>query len=69
MKKLSFTVEGMVCDGCRKNVEERLANIEGVKSAKVILKKKRATVEGEDAALAPDVINGAFVGTNFKAEF
>lgn len=44
MKKV-LTIEGMMCDHCKKNVEQVLSGIPGVVSVSVDLKTKTATVE------------------------
>ena len=46
-KKKTLVVEGMMCEHCAAHVEGALSKIEGVKSAKVDLKKKTATVKAE----------------------
>ena len=48
--KAEFTIEGMTCElGCAKTIEKKLANMEGVKSAKVDFDKKLAMVEFDEA--------------------
>lgn len=44
-KKQILTVEGMMCMHCAAHVEEALQKLPGVKSAKVDLAKKTATVK------------------------
>lgn len=44
MKKV-LTIEGMMCDHCKMNVEKALSAIPGVVSVSVDLKAKTATVE------------------------
>ena len=43
-KKIIVNIEGMSCSHCAKRVEEGLKKIENVKSVKVNLDKKNATV-------------------------
>lgn len=43
MKKI-VTIEGMHCDHCAGKVEDSLQQIDGVKKAKVNLKKKQANL-------------------------
>lgn len=46
MEKATFDVEGMSCAvGCAKVIENKLAKLNGVKSAKVDFETKKATVE------------------------
>ena len=40
-----ITIEGMTCGHCAMHVEEALKEVSGVKSAKVNLSEKSATVE------------------------
>lgn len=42
--KMTIKIDGMGCAHCAKKVEETLLNIENVKSAKVNLKEKKATI-------------------------
>ncbi|MBD0823586.1 heavy-metal-associated domain-containing protein [Aestuariibaculum marinum] len=52
--KAEFTVEGMTCMmGCAKTIENKLAKMDGVKSAKVDFDKKLAMVEYNDAMVTP----------------
>lgn len=41
---LSFKVDGMACANCAKDVEHHLADVPGVKTAKVDFETKKATV-------------------------
>ena len=63
MKKI-VTVEGMHCPHCQASVEKALSAIEGVKSAKVDLAKKTATV-----ALSADVADEVLVKAVADAGF
>jgi Cu+-exporting ATPase len=50
--KAEFTIEGMTCAmGCAKRIENKLAEMDGVKSAKVDFDKKLAMVEYEDGKI------------------
>lgn len=46
-----YKVEGMTCDHCVMHVTEALESVEGVKDAKVNLKKNNAVVHFSDADL------------------
>lgn len=53
--KAEFTVEGMTCMmGCAKTIENKLAKMDGVKSAKVDFDKKLAMVEYNEAMVTPE---------------
>lgn len=41
----TYKISGMTCDGCRKQVEKTLNEVEGVSHAKVDLEQKEAMVE------------------------
>ena len=43
-KKIKVNIEGMHCSHCAKRVEETLKNIDNIKSVKVNLDKKNATI-------------------------
>jgi copper ion binding protein len=46
--KTVLKVEGMTCEHCVKHVKEALEGVAGVKSAKVSLKDKSASVDHND---------------------
>lgn len=52
--KAEFTVSGMTCEiGCAKTIEKKLAQMEGVKSAKVDFNRKLAMVEYNENKVNP----------------
>src|SRR5690554_1057224 len=54
IEKASFEIEGMSCAvGCAAKIEKDLANLPGVKSAKVDFETKKATVEYDNAKQNP----------------
>ncbi|MBR1781872.1 MAG: heavy metal translocating P-type ATPase [Oscillospiraceae bacterium] len=59
-----LTVEGMMCQHCQARVEKALSEVKGVKSAKVDLEAKTATVEAglltKDDALKQAVIDAGY---------
>lgn len=66
MKKI-ITVNGMNCGHCSASVEKALHAIDGVKSAKVDLEKKTATVT-LDADVADDVLTKAITDAGFEPQ-
>ncbi len=56
-KKLVVNIEGMSCSHCAKKVEEGLKKLDGVKSVKVNLEKKNATIAYKDTLDVKDVEN------------
>lgn len=65
MTKDTFKVEGMTCEHCAKHVTEALESVVGVKSAKVSLKKKEATIKYEAPAEFSN-LEAAVVGAGYK---
>jgi len=61
MKKEIF-IEGMTCNHCKMRVEKTLKEIDGIKSAEVVLADQKAVVEFEkevDEALITELIDDA----------
>lgn len=65
MKKI-ITVEGMACEHCVNAVKTALEGLDGVKSAKVDLKKKTAVVKLSDD-VSNEVISKAIENAGFSA--
>ncbi len=63
MKKI-ISVEGMSCEHCAASVKAALEKLDGVKSAKVDLKKKTATVKLTEN-VADDVLKSAVTEAGF----
>lgn len=63
MKKI-ISVEGMSCEHCAAAVKNALEEVDGVKSAKVELKKKSATVKLSEN-VADDVLSAAVTNAGF----
>ena len=65
-----LSVEGMMCEHCQARVEKALAAVKGVKSAKVDLAAKTATVEAglltSDKALTKAVVDAGYEVTNIQ---
>jgi copper chaperone CopZ len=60
------TIEGMTCEHCAMHVKEALEGISGVKSAKVNLTGKFATVEAENS-IDDTVIKSAIEDAGYEA--
>ena len=55
--KAEFTVNGMTCEiGCARTIEKKIAQMDGVKSAKVDFDRKLAMVEYNDAKVTPTLL-------------
>lgn len=63
MKKI-ISVDGMSCEHCASAVKTALESLDGVKAAKVDLKKKSATVKLNDN-VADDVLKAAVTEAGF----
>ena len=52
--KAEFTIDGMTCAiGCAKTIENKIAKMDGVKSARVDFDRKMAMVEYNEAKVTP----------------
>lgn len=59
-KVMKITVEGMMCEHCKKRVKEATESVSGVKSVEIDLKKKSVTVVGDfDIVKVKDAITAA----------
>lgn len=71
MKKI-ITVEGMFCEHCVNAVKTALEGLDGVKSAKVDLKKKTATVKSKDEisneSISNVIVNAGFTVTGITVK-
>lgn len=57
LQTASFTIEGMSCAvGCAKEIEKKLAKLDGVQDAKVDFDKKTATVSYDSAKQTPETL-------------
>ncbi len=65
MKKI-ISVEGMSCEHCVAAVKSALEKLDGVKAAKVDLKKKTATVKLSDS-VADEVLKAAVTEAGFTS--
>ncbi|MDR1326222.1 MAG: cation transporter [Treponema sp.] len=59
-------VEGMSCEHCVKHVTQALEGVAGVKTAKVSLNDKTATVEHDDAVTL-ESLKAAIVDAGYEA--
>lgn len=66
MMKKVISVEGMACEHCVAAVKNALEALDGVKSAKVELKKKTATVKMSDD-VSDDALKQAVADAGFTA--
>lgn len=63
--KAEFGIEGMTCAmGCAKTIERKIANMDGVKSAKVDFEKELAMVEYDDSKVTPKSLEEAVIKTS-----
>lgn len=64
--KLTLPVEGMTCGHCVRTVTEALERIPGVRSARVDLSAKTATVERTDPGVKYDALKQAIVAAGYS---
>ena len=61
-KELVFSVTGMTCGGCEREVKQALERLAGVKAATADRIKKEVRVTLEGAAASPDQLVAAIQG-------
>lgn len=66
MKDTVVKVDGMNCGHCKSAVEEALANLDGVESAKVSLEKGEVSVTYDESETDLDAIKEAITGSGFE---
>ncbi|HHU20343.1 MAG TPA: heavy-metal-associated domain-containing protein [Bacilli bacterium] len=68
MEKVKLKVTGMTCNNCLKHVETALAELEGVESVKVNLKKGIANVKFDETIQEVDDLTTAVDQAGYQAE-
>lgn len=68
MKEINLKIEGMHCTGCSTRLEKILNNLEGVKTAKVSLEEKKATIKYDETKINTENIKEAIEDAGFKGE-
>ena len=66
-EKTVISVEGMMCEHCKKRVEDALNAVKGVKNYDVSLENKRAEVEYSEGKTTPAEIAAAVTAAGYKA--
>ncbi|MFQ6043502.1 MAG: heavy-metal-associated domain-containing protein [Candidatus Poribacteria bacterium] len=65
--KTTLKVEGMTCEHCVGTVTKALQELDGVKKAKVNLKKGEALVTYDSEKIAADVLTKAVIDAGYEA--
>ncbi|HXC41099.1 MAG TPA: heavy metal-associated domain-containing protein [Burkholderiales bacterium] len=65
--KHEFEVRGMHCGGCVGSVTRAVSRLPGVQTVEVSLEKSAATVQYDDALVAPAAIVAAIEAAGFEA--
>ena len=65
--KHEFSVRGMNCGGCVRSVTRAVSQVPGVQAVEVSLEKGAASVQYDDAAVAPAAIVAAIEAAGFEA--
>ena len=66
-EKATIAVEGMMCEHCKKRVENALGEVKGVKKYEVSLENKRAEVEYAEGKTTAEEIAAAVTASGYKA--
>lgn len=66
MVQETINIKGMMCGHCQMTVEKAIKAVKGVKSVKVDLAKKQATVEYDAAATDISKIKKAVADTGYE---
>lgn len=64
MKKV-VTVDGMKCEGCASNVQEKFSSIEGVESVEIDLENNTAIIESQ-SEIDKETLDTALVETKYS---
>jgi copper chaperone CopZ len=67
MKKTEFNIKGMHCPSCTMLVKEALTDVDGVKNAKVDLKKEKAVVEYDEKTASEKQLIAAVKAEGYEA--
>jgi copper chaperone CopZ len=69
-RELKFSVDGMTCGGCEREVKQALEKLAGVKQASADRTRKEARVTVEGQAPSPEQMVAAIQGAGkFQARF
>ncbi|CAF0904440.1 unnamed protein product [Adineta steineri] len=63
-----FSVNGMTCQSCVKNIERNVGKIDGVKTVKVSLDEKEARVEFDNSKTSEQAVIDKIAGLGFQAQ-
>ena len=66
-EKAVISIEGMMCEHCKKRVEDALGAVKGVKSADVSLEGKCAEVEYAEGKTTPEALAAAVTAAGYTA--
>jgi copper ion binding protein len=68
MKKIKVKTTGMHCGGCEMNVQDFVAELEGVKKVKADFKKGEVLVEFDDSKTSLEEIKAKITQAGYKPE-
>lgn len=66
MQKTKLKINGMSCEHCVKTVTEALTELEGVRRAKVNLRKGEAVVRFDELCITPTRLKDAITDAGFE---
>ena len=65
MADVTFTVDGMVCEGCVGSVQKALKSHDGVESARASLEEANVQITYDPSAVDLDILTGAIQEAGF----
>lgn len=68
MKTTTFSVEGMMCDGCAASVEKAALGVQGVQTAVASLESRSLTVDHAPETASPEAIMEAVRLAGFECK-
>ena len=66
-EKTTVAIEGMMCNNCKRHVEEALKAVKGVKKVDVSLENKRAEIEYAEGKTSPEALAAAVNAAGYAA--
>ena len=66
-EKITLDIEGMMCNNCKKHVENAINGVKGVKKVEVSLENKTAEVEYAEGKVEAQALADAVTAAGYKA--
>ena len=65
--KTVISIEGMMCNNCKRHVEEALKAVKGVKKVDVSIENKCAEIEYAEGKTSPEALAAAVTAAGYAA--